>query len=800
MPADAYAVSDALDVPLESARAAIAAAGWTRTEDVLDHPGTRHALVLSRAWRGTVGVPISKLEACEFQGGSPAASPALDRQAFLAFAHERRRIPRSGSSNVREYERSLADAPTLRRELLCKLLERHAGVVVAGREAAHEPHASRLASWLRRLEPLPLGVAYREIVGHASGGDEPRAYFAREAARIADEGCAEVNPLTQHRLYAAPFACRGAVCLQDARRSAMVRDFLFMNQAALSTCVHVETAASDLARPCVIDALLDEAARLSSKHPMFIMSADRDFLAERREFFHYATFLGDAAMYACAPRAFASYINVGATPLPVRVPCARAGAQTLYYAAGGGAASQVRDDLAQQLAPPLAADAYTLVADTIEACNRVQALTRRLAYVLPQFVRAGAGAGSRGPHPVAVGHHPDSAAKPGVEVAPDDAGDCRVYVNVAGRDGDANHDGLLECALGGGTPVVGADAVPEPLAPGRNCVVYDAARADACLAAAAATEPASTVGLLHNEDVFRWLCRALIGTPCPVRANRPASASLLLHRFLVLFLAQNALSLAVYRPGAAGGEHDGAGNTVLAIDNRRDPGTVLSVAATLCNLKPGWRVCVFCTPENADWMRERLAFAGADVRVMANFPTRNFFIEQYNRLLKSQAFWDSVPGERVLTVQNDGLLIRPGLEDHDAFAYDYAGAPWREHPYLARATGGNLVGNGGLSVRNVAAMRRCVAEHRAERLHVYDMSPLMSQAEDCFFASHLPRARVCPRDAAARFALEQDASATLRPLGVHAFWRYQTVDTTVRVFEMALQESQESQKTSRDQK
>jgi len=109
-------------------------------------------------------------------------------------------------------------------------------------------------------------------------------------------------------------------------------------------------------------------------------------------------------------------------------------------------------------------------------------------------------------------------------------------------------------------------------------------------------------------------------------------------------------------------------------------------------------------------------------------------LADYNRLLTSSALWESIPSEFALVFQADSHLFKPIPSEF--FAYDYVGAPWRS----AR---GNGCGNGGFSLRRVAAMRRIC--RRA--------GPWLG-AEDLFYARQ-PDLQTCPRDLQRTFSVEQ---------------------------------------------
>ena len=217
---------------------------------------------------------------------------------------------------------------------------------------------------------------------------------------------------------------------------------------------------------------------------------------------------------------------------------------------------------------------------------------------------------------------------------------------------------------------------------------------------------------------------------------------------------------------------------VLLVENRCDVGAALAALVALCNVGPGWGLQVLCAPAARGFFEAAFASLGPGVvlTLTDRLPSECFNIECYNAFMKRADTWDAVAFERVLTVQNDGTLVRPGVEAHPAFAAAYAGAPWLHHPYLDAATGGTLVGNGGFSSRSRAACRRAVAG--APTAMLYPMCPIMSQAEDVFFAQHCqPR---CAFSDALTFSMEQVPCPGA--LGYHRFWDYHAPDFAASVF------------------
>lgn len=171
----------------------------------------------------------------------------------------------------------------------------------------------------------------------------------------------------------------------------------------------------------------------------------------------------------------------------------------------------------------------------------------------------------------------------------------------------------------------------------------------------------------------------------------------------------------------------------------------------------------------------------------------SFDVETYNDLLKSPSFWARIRAPRVLIVQDDGMIVRRGLEeDVELMAQDYVGAPWADTPanramLQAAGVGTELIGNGGLSLRRTEAMKRACEVGRADRrLFNHNLQPV---PEDVFFASSTTCVLECPRTVAARFSFEQTeptSSTGPPPFGFHKPWAYLPVAHVDAYFEKAL--------------
>jgi len=223
-------------------------------------------------------------------------------------------------------------------------------------------------------------------------------------------------------------------------------------------------------------------------------------------------------------------------------------------------------------------------------------------------------------------------------------------------------------------------------------------------------------------------------------------------------------------------------NSILVIDNRKNMVNVLALKISLSNLRDKtWHIVFMTLPEHNDYYRTRMP--DANISFMTH-PIQEkqgpFNIEDYNILMKDPLTWqllDNLQVETVLTVQDDGIILKPGLEneffDNDMKCkYDYVGAPWQPSEML-KGTSPEYVGNGGLSMRNVKMMRTIAEAPATCRDKVFNV--MQPMPEDVFFATEIKKAnqgsaRLPSREKAHRFASEMVLDP--RSLGIHKPWGY----------------------------
>ena len=102
---------------------------------------------------------------------------------------------------------------------------------------------------------------------------------------------------------------------------------------------------------------------------------------------------------------------------------------------------------------------------------------------------------------------------------------------------------------------------------------------------------------------------------------------------------------------------------------------------------------IFCSNENINFLKQQLHILNGNVNyVLVDVKTES----DYNKLLKSEFFYNNIPYDKFLLFQHDSVLLK-GIYDYEIFnVYDYIGAGWNENFSFSLPFGGN----GGLSFRN----------------------------------------------------------------------------------------------------
>lgn len=133
-------------------------------------------------------------------------------------------------------------------------------------------------------------------------------------------------------------------------------------------------------------------------------------------------------------------------------------------------------------------------------------------------------------------------------------------------------------------------------------------------------------------------------------------------------------------------------------------------------------------------------------------------LDDYNKLLTSEEFWNSIKFDKVLITQMDAEILRHGIEQF--LQYDYIGAPWKFQGHG---------GNGGFSLRTKKVMLDIIKAFPYEGAgsHGY---------EDVYFSNHIDKVggKLAPRSECEKFSVE--TILAFDTFGAHAIDKYLTPD------------------------
>jgi len=161
-----------------------------------------------------------------------------------------------------------------------------------------------------------------------------------------------------------------------------------------------------------------------------------------------------------------------------------------------------------------------------------------------------------------------------------------------------------------------------------------------------------------------------------------------------------------------------------------------------------WGLTIYCSELNIEYIKDVDFERETNIIVLEN---PDLTIHGYNAMLKSDAFWKSLPYDKVLIFQSDSRIMKEGIEDF--LEWDYVGAPWMFQ---------NHGGNGGLSLRSVSVMR--------ELIRVAKFTNRNEDVEFCNFMLQYNIGKLAPRDVCFKFSCE--TIAIFGSLGMHAIHKW----------------------------
>jgi hypothetical protein len=288
--------------------------------------------------------------------------------------------------------------------------------------------------------------------------------------------------------------------------------------------------------------------------------------------------------------------------------------------------------------------------------------------------------------------------------------------------------------------------------------------------------------MIHNIDLYKFIWKDHINFVSPHNEYNLRNNILIYYNFITEYFYKNLEKILSIKT-------NGSSNIqVILLDNRANPLSVVSTMFTLSNLNKNYWGCKIYTSKSAfDYYKKYLGkYAEIIVLEELNKPIK-FHIDIYNDILKSTKFWRDLNCEKCLIIQEDGIVFREGVERF--LNYDYVGAPWADSPenmYLKNSVNPNMVGNGGLSIRNVSKMIEVTDKYIREK-HLLFYKNLSYMPEDVYFCQCLVKENaVLPSlEDAAQFGNEQ--LCYMGAIGIHKMWVYHSNTVTEQYFNTLLE-------------
>ena len=245
---------------------------------------------------------------------------------------------------------------------------------------------------------------------------------------------------------------------------------------------------------------------------------------------------------------------------------------------------------------------------------------------------------------------------------------------------------------------------------------------------------AKSIHSFYNKDFVLSIWKEHLTYDCPYKNKNPKNNILLLYNFVYGYLEKNFEKINSIKTNCT------SDYQVVLIDNRESPLSLVSVMITLSNLKKEFWGCKIYTSSKAmPFYKKYLEHIAEIVHCEELDVDGVFHIDMYNSLLKTSKFWRSLNAKKCLIIQNDGFIVREGAENY--LKYDYVGAPWADAPdnkYLKEKVNSEMVGNGGLSIRNISKMIEITETYLPEKNHLF-FHNLIYTPEDVYFCKCLQK-------------------------------------------------------------
>lgn len=284
---------------------------------------------------------------------------------------------------------------------------------------------------------------------------------------------------------------------------------------------------------------------------------------------------------------------------------------------------------------------------------------------------------------------------------------------------------------------------------------------------------------LTSQDLHNTIWKLHIINICPIRSNNNKYGILIYCNFIYnYFIINNKRILSLkYRNNAK--------YCVILIDNRPNTLSIISVLFTMINLDENWTCKIYTSQNAVKYYEKNIGFI-SDIIHSDILDVNKFHIDIYNSLLKNTQLWSSIKFEKCLIIQDDGILLRKGIEKF--IDYDYIGSPWLdvyENKYIKKHC--NLIGNGGFSLRTVSKILFICDNYENEK-NILFFQNINQIPEDVYFSKYLRliESKLPNINEASLFGSEEILN--MQSIGIHKLWMYHHPNIVLNYFKNILSE------------
>lgn len=288
--------------------------------------------------------------------------------------------------------------------------------------------------------------------------------------------------------------------------------------------------------------------------------------------------------------------------------------------------------------------------------------------------------------------------------------------------------------------------------------------------------------ILKDDLVFEHFWKTHMAQSCPRRTMNTKNGMLLYTNFVYQYFIKNIEKIVSIEDKTCRNQQ----YKVVLIDNRPNPLSIFSVLFTLSNLNVMWSCKVYTSYKAQQYYESKVGNI-AEVVHYPELDIKKFHIDVYNSILKSSEFWKSTESSKTLIIQDDGILLKQGIERFMEF--DYIGACWVDNvanEYIKNNITSELVGNGGFSLRNTDMMIKVCDTYIKEKNWLFYKN-ITQIPEDVYFVNGLKKlgnAKMPTFQDGMDFACEQVCN--MKSIGLHKMWSYHMPEVTEKFFKYFL--------------